>query len=275
MNTLQQIRVLSWGCGTQSTALAELSARGILPRLDLIITADTGWERAATYEIREYYAKRWRKMGMNVAVVQVGNTREQGTNPHVHMPFWTPKTAEHRGGPLTRACTHHFKILPIKRSLRMRMGYHYNAPPHPPKDAIELWLGISLDEYTRMKHSHVKFIRHKWPLIDMKWTRTDCIEFFESENLPVPIKSACVGCPYRTASEWIEMRENSPNEYNQAVQFDQGIRNVKIPRVDADEIFLYKRSMPLATAPLEQHAAREKKGKQLPMMICESGYCMV
>lgn len=40
---------------------------------------------------------------------------------------------------------------------------------------------------------------------------------------PVP-RSACICCPYRTNAEWAEMRDNRPADFEQAVEFDEAIR---------------------------------------------------
>lgn len=43
-------RVLSLGAGVQSSVLLLMSARGLLPRLDAAVFADTKWEPRAVYE---------------------------------------------------------------------------------------------------------------------------------------------------------------------------------------------------------------------------------
>jgi len=266
------IRILSWGCGVQSTTLGEMSARGDLPRLDAILTSDTGWERQATYDIRDWYMARWRKMGMRVEVIAGGDVRREGAVEHVHIPFWTSD-----GGPLQRQCTRHFKITPIKRRSRELAGYHATLPPHPPPGIIETWLGISLDEYTRMKHSHVKFITHRYPLVGLRIDRQDCIEWLKERGLPVPVKSACIGCPYRRASEWLEMRKQAPEEFAAAVAFDEENRHNPLAErggSTADELYVWKDG-PLVSADLELAAKHERVtyGFQAPMFVCESGYC--
>ncbi len=209
MNKIQPrqdaITTLSWGCGVQSTALAVMSALGDLPKLDAVITADTGWERQATYEIRDYFKPWLEERGIPVYIVSAGNVKIQGAEEHNHIPFWTSK-----GGPLMRQCTKHYKITPIKRQARILAGFHKNKPPHPPAGQIVQWLGISLDEYQRMNQSRLQYIVHRYPLVEKRITRWDCIDYLRKKRLPVPIKSACVGCPYRQPSEWIEMRKESP-----------------------------------------------------------------
>jgi hypothetical protein len=52
---MPELRVLSLGWGVQSFTLAAMSALGELPKLDVLIHADTSWERQATYE----FAAKW------------------------------------------------------------------------------------------------------------------------------------------------------------------------------------------------------------------------
>lgn len=267
------MRALSWGCGTQSTALAVMAALGELEPLDVVITADTGWERRATYEIRDFYAAWLRDHGVSVEIISGGDIIQQGAVEHIHMPFFTSD-----GGPLRRQCTSEFKIKPIKRRLRELAGYHATDPPHPHADEIELWLGISWDEWQRMNKSRVGFITHRWPLIERKLTRQDCVDYLGSLGLPIPPKSSCIGCPYRQASEWIEMRDNAPDEWREAVEFDEINRHNPLAirgASTADELYVYNKAEPLTTADLEGDAERERRGKQTPLFVCEEGYCIV
>jgi hypothetical protein len=156
--------------------------------------------------------------------------------------------------------------------VRELAGCHATKAPHPRAGAIELWIGISLDEYRRMSPSRVRFIRHRWPLVELRMTRWDCIAFLEEQRLPVPIKSACIGCPYRQASEWLDMREQFPDEFAQAVTFDE--RNRCNPLAGcgstADQLYLWKGPdgpEPLAGADLEAAAARERRWRQLPLFV--------
>jgi hypothetical protein len=249
-----------------------MSALGDLDPLDVVITSDTGWERRATYEAREFYTHWLQERGMRVEVVSAGNIRKLGAEEHIHIPFFTSD-----GGPLQRQCTVNFKIIPIKRRLRELAGYHPTKHPHPPAGTIELWMGISLDEYQRMNHSRVQFIVHRWPLIERKMARNECADYLEAHGLPVPIKSSCIGCPYRRASEWMDMRDNSPEEWLEVIEFDEANRHNPLAERGGslvDALYVYSRAVPLATADLEGDTARERKGKQLPLFICESGYCI-
>ena len=277
-----RFRFLSWGCGVQSTVLGEMAAQGILEPLDAIITADTGWERGATYKIRDWYTARWQSMGLRVEIVSAGDVRQLGATEHIHIPFWTSD-----GGPLQRQCTRHFKIIPIKRTMRKIAGYHPSKPPHPKPKEFEVWLGISLDEWHRAKRHPPLFAHERWPLLELTMTREDCITWLKQHDLPVPVKSACIGCPYRHASEWIAMRNDAPDEFAEAVMFDEKNRINPLAACGvsstADFLYIYKSNKsngpePLRSADLEYDAAHERRianAIQIPMMLCESGYCWV
>lgn len=290
--------VLSWGAGVQSTALAEMSISGDydLPRLNAIIHSNTQWERTATYQTVKFYSTRWREMGamahqankksVTIEIVTAGDIRELGATKHIHMPFWTEN-----GGPLRRECSFMFKITPIKRAARRLAGFHETRPPHPRKASIEQWVGFSWDEWYRVKrHKRTpQYIAMRWPLVELKLTRRDCEDYLTAKGLPVPIKSSCIGCPYRRASEWLEMKERNPDEFAQAVAFDDANRHNplgaqhgrRIPGSTAAALYIYNnaggrkssRVRPLSAADLAADAAREQTGKQIPLLICNDADC--
>ena len=89
-----------------------------------------------------------------------------------------------------------------------------------------MWLGISLDEIGRMKPSRERWVKHRWPLVDIRMTRQDCIDWFASSypqrHLP---RSACVICPYRSDEHWLELKHAEPTSYDEAVKFDRWLRS--------------------------------------------------
>ncbi|MBN1137741.1 MAG: hypothetical protein JXM73_14230 [Anaerolineae bacterium] len=273
------VRFLSWGAGLQSTVLGEMSARGDLPRC-IVLHCDLGWERQRTVEIREFYSARWRAMGLDVHILDVGDIRALGAAEHVHIPFWT-----NEGGMLRRKCTQHFKIRPMRRKVRELLGYDPSRPPAPPPGSAVMWLGITTDEWTRAskiisQRDQVQYMVNRFPLLGLGMDRAACAAWLADRGLPAPIRSACVCCPYRRASEWIAMREQAPGEFEAACAFDElNRRNVlaKNEGVESDELYIWEGQEPLRTAGLAAVAAREKRiyGNQLPMFACESGYCGV
>ena len=244
-----------------------MSALGDLPPLDAIILSDTQYEKSKTYQTIDFYSDWLTNRGMHVEITTGGNIRQQGALEHIHMPFWTAN-----GGPLRRQCTREFKIIPGKRAARIIAGYHPTSSPHPPPGSIEQWIGFSYDEWHRQSSSRVKFIIHRYPLIERKITRSECVRYLIAHHLPVPVKSACIGCPYTLASEWLDLYHESPGDFRSALAFDEDIRCNPLAGcagVEADHLFIYKHGpMPLLTADLEKDSARERQSKQLPLFIC-------
>jgi hypothetical protein len=280
-------RVLSWGVGMQSTVLGVKSALGQLERLDAIITADTLWERRATYEVRDFYMRWFADHDLPVYIVSAGSVLEQGAREHVHIPFWTAN-----GGPLGRQCTVHFKIEPIRRKTRELLGLHPSNPPHPKKNAVESWVGFSMDELQRAKGSDVAYICQRWPLLEHTMSRQDCERFLIGLGLPIPVKSACIGCPYRSALDWVEMAEQAPEEFEQACKFDEENRHNPLKSDGSTETALYifkdagGHPRPLREAfldgTLQRMAERQRRAARdqlalfdLADAMCGEGVCMV
>ena len=71
-------------------------------------------------------------------------------------------------------------------------------------------------------------------------------------------------CPYRSDSEWLEMKENSPEEFAQAVEFDEYVR-------EKQELknYVSRHGIPLAKVDFTKGRGQDK---ELIDVECE-GYC--
>lgn len=195
-----RLRVLSLGAEVQSTTLALMAAHGHFGSLDCAIFADTGWEPAAVYE-----HLRW-LMSPNVLpfpvhIVSARNLRESliaaGNGERwASIPAFT-RTVDRRGnisiGMIRRQCTTTSKIEPISRKVRELTGLTRKRSPTYP--VVHQWLGISMDEVVRMKPSRAAWQLNRFPLIESRMTRKDCLDWLKSHGYPKPPKSACIGCP--------------------------------------------------------------------------------
>ena len=209
---------LNLGGGVQSGCLWLMNLAGLIkPRAEFAIFADTGYERKGTYEYMDYLDEQSDKAGFPRPLrVFVSNIRSDmiGERKHVNMPVYT-ETGRKGGGMLNRQCTGFYKIGLIKRETRKIFGMR-------PRFA---WIGFSLDEISRRNDDNFpKYIRPRYPLLEMRWSRTDCINWLKENGHPVPIKSSCIACPYRSDQDWLDMKENSPDEFRDAVDFDEKIR---------------------------------------------------
>ena len=138
-----------------------------------------------------------------------------------------------------------YKLTPIKEELRDLLGLGYRQRV-PDGVFVELWIGISLDEIIRMKPSRYPWIEHRWPLIDGRITRSDCIDWF-NERFPDRVlpRSACIGCPYHTDSEWAEMQRSDPESWADAVFVDSALRSTARSERFGGEMYLHNSMAPL------------------------------
>lgn len=202
--------VISLGAGVQSSTLLLMAAAGefdVVP--ELAIFADTGHEPQAVYDHLDWL--RHEVTEIEVVRVQEMDLREVALSADFN-PIPLFMRNENGGSIGRRQCTKVAKLYPIRHELRRR-GF----------TKVEQWLGISIDEVERMKPANVKWVEHRWPLVEREMTRHDCKRWLTDHGYPIPPKSACVFCPYHSAEIWRDMRDNDPESWNQAVTFDRAM----------------------------------------------------
>jgi hypothetical protein len=153
-------------------------------------------------------------------------------------------------GMIRRQCTKDYKIVPIRRVARSLAGLTgRRSPDHP---VVEQWIGISLDEASRMKPSFERWRANRWPLIERLMTRRDCLRWLARHDYPVPPKSSCIGCPFHSDDLWRRMRDDDPAAWSDAVLIDHAIRTGL--RGIRGEVFLHHSAVPLEEADLSTPA---------------------
>lgn len=222
MTERMPLHIISLGAGVQSTTMALMAAQGeIVPMPQGAIFADTGWEPKAVYKHLEWLVK---ELPFPVHVVTAGRSLKddilRASNAKrarfVSVPFFTET------GLGRRQCTREFKISVISKKQRELLGYLPRQ--RIPSKSCEVWIGISVDEAMRMKPSSNKWAVNRWPLIERRMTRNDCLRWLERNNYPLAPKSACIGCPFHSDAHWRDMRDNSPEEWAEAVAVDRALR---------------------------------------------------
>jgi len=250
------MKAISLGWGVQSFTLAAMSALGDLESVDVAIHADTTHESKLTYE----FAARWtpwlEEHGVRVVTVSDPEQAATVTTFKTDIPAFTVGNSDN-GGMLRRQCTHRWKINPMRKWLQdNRNGA-----------TVEQWLGISLDEFQRMKNSDRKYIKHRWPLIERRMTRLDCMTWLDRNGIEIPPKSACTFCPFHSTAEWRRIKQ-TPEDWHEAVTVDEAIRKVRPPYV----LYVHPSRIPLVDVDLRSEG---DKG-QLSLWDAEcSGVCGV
>lgn len=261
------LRAISLGWGVQSWTLAAMAALGEL-EADVAIHADTGWEKAATYEFRAQWEPWLQEHGLLVLTVADYRQSAKVTTAATDIPANVLTNGS--AGKLKRQCTGRWKVDPLRRALtqvlllcdlRKRAG------------CVESLQGISLDEWHRVRDSDVQWISHRYPLIERRMTRGDCLAWLAAHELPAPPKSACVFCPYTTNGAWQELKR-VPADWQVAVAVDLAIRTVRTERAGG-ELFLHRRCLPLPEAVTipEDYGMTQSSLLATDGDGCDSGYC--
>lgn len=223
-----RMRVLSLGAGVQSTTVLLLALDGRIAPYDEIVFADTGDEPAAVYE----HLDRLDKVA-TISRVSRGRLSDTATSSYVPIPVF-----DGHGGMGNRQCTNQYKLRPIRQHLRKLKATR-----------VDLSVCISTDEYLRAKDSGLKWCVNTFPLLDLRWSRDDCQTYLADRwAWPVP-RSACVYCPLRPDRQFIDLRENHPDDWARAVAFDESLR------INGHGSYVHHSERPLAEAVLRPEDA--------------------
>lgn len=227
-------RMLSLGAGVQSSTMAIMVAEGDLPPVDFAIFADTQAEPASVYDwldeleaIVEASAHpfpiiRATRGNLEDASVVVKRSRKSGrTYLKALIPAFIDGLDGKPPGLLGRRCTEDYKLVPIFRETRKRLGVFGKRTPD--EWWVEQWIGISTDEAHRMKPSRPKWLESRWPLIDARMSRADCLRYMADRGLHPP-RSACVFCPFHSPEEWLRLKTEEPEGFDDAVAFERKLQ---------------------------------------------------
>lgn len=290
------LKVLSLGAGVQSTCLLLMSIEGILPKLDAAIFSDTGWEPREVYDHLDALEQVAQQAGIPIYRASRGSLPDDVLNRHkfATIPAWTP------GGKIKRQCTPKYKIEPIERTLRLLLGAERWEQPCrycastgrriapwdsaagegpcsicdgtgirirvgsvPPDARAEQWIGFSADEFERVTTAGFpSYVTPRHPLIELGWTRNQCIRWMADLGWAGVTKSSCIGCPFHDDETWLEMKDHMrADDWQRLVEFDQQLRGADTGMVEPR--YLNERRLPLDAAVEQYRRTKEDAGEQL------------
>ena len=247
----KQWNVISLGAGVQSSTMALMASRGELLgiEVDFAIFADTQDESKKVYDWLDWLEKqlsfpvyRVTKGKLSEHVLRMRTKKNGAVYSKSDVPFYTLSKDGSEGMIPFRTCTADFKIQPILKELRSRCGIKrgQNVP------TVTSLIGISYDEMQRMKNSREKWVVNRWPLVEMKMRRWDCIEWMRNNGYPEPPRSSCVYCPFHSNKEWRRLQTEEPEEFSKAVQFEKDLQFAKANNDEFKSIpFLHNSRKPL------------------------------
>ena len=159
--------------------------------------------------------------------------------------YRTLEKDEHRDGIGRRQCTSHYKVEPIQRKVRELLGY--GARDKVPAGAVEQWIGISQDEVIRATPSKIRYVVKRFPLLEMRMRRGDCLNWLDRNGYPRPPKSSCEGCPFHDAEQWRDLMAD-PARRADVTEVDRAIRQGvyrRDPRGMLSEQFMHRQRVPI------------------------------
>ncbi len=130
--------------------------------------------------------------------------------------FTLGKKDGNKGGMIQRRCTGTYKVKPISKMLTV-------LRKETKAKKVRQWIGISYDELHRMKTNSSPNVINYYPLVENEIDRNDCHLWLQDHGWRAP-KSSCIGCPYHNDNIWLWLKEYYPDDFNEAVEFDNKIR---------------------------------------------------
>lgn len=206
--TQKHLEIISFGGGVQTVALAILTVQGrIHPPAEAAVFADTQGEHPATYAYLDMFQPWIEERGLPLIRVTAGSL----LNFCLEKRF-IPVTYGSANGAGRRQCTDKYKIRPIRRWLRKQVGRRGRAI---------VQLGISMDESERLHDSGLKWVQNRYPLIELRMTRKDCLRIIRQAGLPDPPKSACFFCPLQNRHRWAMLASERPDLFEIACRMEE------------------------------------------------------
>lgn len=257
------LRVFSYGGGVQSTAALVLAAQGKIDfRTFLFCNVGEDSEDPLTLQYFREYAQPFAAQH-GIELFELERITRKGQRETLYgrltkpgsRSWIIPVRLKKNGTPSQRKCTGDFKIKVVARWIREHRATR--------KDAAIVGLGISIDEFQRMrKDSGIKYIINEYPLIKLRLARHDCVKIIVDAGLSVPPRSACYFCPFHRIDHWRKMQKDRPELFDRSVRLEQFLGGI-----GEKPVWLTKFGMPL-------DQAVNTDQQSLFDDTCESGYCM-
>ena len=225
-----QLTVLSFGAGQDSTALLEMYfsdpafRERYAPRDFMVVMSDTGDEYEQTYRHVAKVQQRCAEAGVEFHFL----THDKG----FHSESW--KTLQHfyrtkgtiGSKAFPKTCTDRLKLQPIYRFLEHWLSEKYGVQCNKKQGIrefaatygkIQMMIGIAKGEERRLADPaknpnrwYRESIEPVYPLIDLGMDRAACQQYIADQGQEVPLPSNCRSCPWLSLEELEYLRRFDP-----------------------------------------------------------------
>jgi len=265
--------VINLGAGVQSSCMALMAAQGeITPMPDFAVFADTQAEPTAVYEWLDWLEKelpfpvyRVTKGNLTEESLSVKRRKKAGNRGDIGdtlmrrlIPLFGQMPNGDRTAAIGRKCTAEYKVAPLLKEIKRRASIKRAQQ----ETTVTQWIGISWDEIQRARYPSEKWTQHRWPLIELKMQRHDCLQWMRDNGYPEPPRSACYYCPFHSDEEWRRLRDNDQEHFQKAIQFDYDMRQAykQHDKTMLMEVYLHNSCKPLDQVDFDSD---EDKGQQV------------
>ena len=246
--------VLNYGGGRQTVAICVMIAKGVLPRPDIIVMADTGRENPSTWDYLNQHVAPFlaqHDLRVEIASHDLATVDIYSGNGDLLLPVYTET------GKLPTFCSNEWKKRVCDRYLRSN-GIKGGTR----------WIGFGFEEKRRWSKMHGK-TEGKWktvcPLVDLLINTSACLQIIKAAGLPQPHHSSCWMCPHKRNAEWRHLRDNYPEHWQQAIAMDIEVRE----NDEKGSVFIHHDRVPLGEANIDVDEAAGK------VQQCTLGVCFV
>lgn len=276
----QQLHVLSWGGGTQSTALMLMFLQGKIKdtngnpiALDYIFFADTNNESEMTYsqiykvkdyvektyDFKIYITKKNKQLLPDEEAIQLIKSNEL-TN-YVSSPYsdlFQSHILYFKGiinsayvmpfwlrdpitGKVGKSSVKACTIAYKISQVMKELRLNTGIPKFSKeKHKVHMYIGFSVDEFQRAKPNPNSYAENKFPLIDMNLTRNDCINFVEKELGFRPVSSVCNMCYANDIDRVYEIYKNDKKGWEKLLLLDEAMRNKTPEHKIRKDVYMFK-----------------------------------
>lgn len=262
-----RLRVGSLGGGIQSTTLALMAEHGeVGPKPDFWLYAPVGDSQATRDHIRWLASANVLTTPIielddpPVTLRQAIENRVRQSGRYVSIPAFLDGRKK---GQDRRQCTREYKVDRLNAKQRELMGF--KPRQRIPARSAEVWIGYSTDEVVRAGAAFEAWAVNRFPLLEARMSIDDCIAWLKRHGYPVPPRSKCTFCPFRTNAEWRWLKENEPEAWADAIEIDRLIRDTPGMRA---RIYLHEDRIPLDQVDL---STDEERGQSNMLLVCEGG----
>lgn len=224
-----------WSCGggVQSTAIAALIYKGVIPKPDYSVMVDTGFEKTDVMRyVNNVLIPNLATVGVTLNIVRTCDYTDQylvDDNGYCIIPIF--KRCDSGCKKLYTCCNDKWKVKVIRKWLLEHGVEQY-----------ESLIGISTDEAHRQRQAHKKYYSNVYPLIELDMDRNACIDYIAKTGWPEPPRSSCIICGQQSDGEWWKMRMTQREDFERACEIERQIQSV------APEVYLHRSCKPLGEA---------------------------